>query len=53
MKKITRCLMMVLMALLYAVTYELFVFPNKFAPAGLNGIATIAVSYTHLRAHET
>lgn len=41
MKKITRCLMMVLMALLYAVTYELFVFPNKFAPAGLNGIATI------------
>ena len=28
-------------ALLCALNYELFVFPNKFAPAGLNGICTI------------
>ena len=28
-------------ALLCALNYELFVFPNKFAPAGLNGICTM------------
>jgi len=31
----------VVMALLMAVNYEIFVFPNAFAPAGINGIATM------------
>ena len=30
-----------LLALIAAVNYELFVFPNQFAPAGLNGICTM------------
>ena len=29
------------LALLCALNYQLFVFPNRFAPAGLNGICTI------------
>lgn len=43
----------VLIALMVAVNYQLFVFPNRFAPAGLNGIFTmvqhvfgIKLSYT-------
>ena len=37
-------------ALLTAVTYEMFVFPNHFAPAGINGICTMVqyVSGFHL-----
>jgi len=31
----------VLMALMMALNYQLFVFPNRFAPAGLNGIFTM------------
>lgn len=31
----------VITAFLVAVSYQLFVFPNRFAPAGLNGICTI------------
>ena len=31
----------VLIAMVAAVNYEIFVFPNKFAPAGLNGICTM------------
>ena len=31
----------VLIAVIAAVNYEIFVFPNKFAPAGLNGICTM------------
>lgn len=31
----------VLIALMMALNYQLFVFPNKFAPAGLNGIFTM------------
>ena len=34
-------LMIVGVALLCALNYQLFVFPNKFAPAGLNGICTM------------
>ncbi len=34
-------LMIVGIALLCALNYQLFVFPNKFAPAGLNGICTM------------
>ena len=35
-------------ALLGAVSYELFVFPNQFAPAGLNGICTMIQHMTGL-----
>ena len=41
-KKILTYLMIVVMALLCAVSYQLFVFPNHFAPAGLNGLCTMA-----------
>lgn len=34
-------LMIVGIALLCALNYQLFVFPNKFAPAGINGICTM------------
>ena len=40
-KKILTYLMIIGVALLCAVNYQLFVFPNRFAPAGLNGICTI------------
>lgn len=39
-KIITYCLI-IFGALLCAVNYQLFVFPNSFAPAGLNGICTM------------
>lgn len=41
-KKILTYLMIVVMALLCAVSYQLFVLPNHFAPAGLNGLCTMA-----------
>ena len=41
MKKVMSYISIVLVAFLTAVTYELFVFPNRFAPAGLNGICTM------------
>ena len=40
-KKVWTYLVIGLVALLSAVNYELFVFPNQFAPAGLNGICTM------------
>lgn len=40
-KKIWTYLVIAFVALLGAVNYELFVFPNQFAPAGLNGICTM------------
>ena len=40
-KKILTYLMIILMAFLCAMNYQLFVFPNSFAPAGLNGICTM------------
>lgn len=40
-KKICTYLVIAFVALLGAVNYELFVFPNQFAPAGLNGICTM------------
>jgi uncharacterized membrane-anchored protein YitT (DUF2179 family) len=40
-KKIWTYLVIALVALVAAVNYELFVFPNQFAPAGLNGICTM------------
>lgn len=48
MKKTVRGLVMFGVALLAAVNYELFVFPNQFAPAGLNGIATIVQYLFHI-----
>ena len=40
-KKLIEYLIVVAMALLMSVNYEIFVFPNTFAPAGLNGVATM------------
>ena len=41
MKKVLTYLVIAGVAVLAAVNYELFVFPNSFAPAGLNGICTM------------
>lgn len=41
MKKVVTYLVIVLIALVCALNYELFIFPNRFAPAGLNGICTM------------
>lgn len=40
-KKALTYLVIMLIAVVGALNYELFVFPNKFAPAGLNGICTM------------
>lgn len=40
-KKTLTYLMIVGLALVCAVNYQMFIFPNKFAPAGLNGLCTI------------
>ena len=40
-KKVISYLMVVFIALMMALNYQLFVFPNSFAPAGLNGIFTM------------
>ena len=41
LKKIWTYLVIVVVALVAAVNYELFVFPNQFAPSGINGICTM------------
>lgn len=41
MKKVVSYWMVLLCALVMALNYQLFVFPNSFAPAGLNGIFTM------------
>ena len=41
MKKVVSYLIVVLVAMVMALNYQLFVFPNSFAPAGLNGIFTM------------
>ncbi len=41
MKKLWTYLFIAMMALIASVNYELFIFPNQFAPAGLNGICTL------------
>lgn len=41
LKKLLTYLVIVGCALLCALNYELFVFPNRFAPSGLNGICTM------------
>jgi len=40
-KKILTYMVIVLIAIICALNYELFIFPNRFAPAGLNGICTM------------
>lgn len=40
-KKVLSYLTIVLLSFLMAMSYQLFVFPNRFAPAGLNGICTM------------
>src|SRR5574344_987468 len=41
LKKSLTYLVICAVALLEALNYELFVFPNQFAPSGLNGICTM------------
>ena len=41
LKKAFTYLVIILIALFCALNYQLFVFPNRFAPAGLNGICTM------------
>lgn len=41
MKKILTYGVIVLVAILAALNYQLFVFPNQFAPAGINGLCTM------------
>ena len=40
-KKVLTYLVIVGIAVICALSYEVFIFPNKFAPAGLNGICTM------------
>ncbi len=40
-KRAKELLLIILMSLLNALNYEIFVFPNQFAPAGINGLATM------------
>ena len=40
-KKVFTYLFIAGVAMIYALSYHLFVFPNKFAPAGLSGICTM------------
>lgn len=40
-KRIIGYLVFILLAALSALSYQLFIFPNSFAPAGFNGIATM------------
>ena len=40
-KRIVSYLIFILLASLSALSYKLFIFPNSFAPAGFNGIATM------------
>ena len=41
MKKVLTYLVIIVIALICALNYEIFVFPNQFAPSGLNGICTM------------
>ena len=45
-KKVWTYLVIAAVALVASVNYELFVFPNQFAPAGLNGICTMVQHVT-------
>lgn len=47
-KKVWTYWVIVMVAVLAAVNYELFIFPNRFAPAGLNGICTMIQYLTNI-----
>lgn len=47
-KKVLTYFVIVGIALVAAVTYKLFVFPNQFAPSGLNGICTMIQYVTNI-----
>lgn len=47
-KKPLTYLMIGAIAIICALNYQLFVFPNRFAPAGLNGICTMIQYLTHI-----
>ena len=47
-KKVWTYLVIIFVALVASVNYELFVFPNQFAPAGLNGICTMIQYVTNI-----
>lgn len=47
-KKLLSYLVIVGLALACALNYQLFVFPNRFAPAGLNGICTMIQYLFHI-----
>ena len=49
LRKVLTYLTVAAAALLGAVNYELFVFPNQFAPSGLNGICTMVQHITGFR----
>ena len=40
-KFIFECLLMIILGFLYALVFLLFIIKNKFAPSGINGIATM------------
>ena len=48
LKKVWTYLVIALVAFVAAVNYELFVFPNQFAPSGINGICTMIQHLTGL-----
>lgn len=47
-KKVLTYLVIIAIAVVCALNYKLFVFPNKFAPAGLNGICTMIQYVFHI-----
>ena len=47
-KKIFNILLIVLFAFLSALNYAIFIFPNKFAPAGIDGICTMIQDISHI-----
>lgn len=47
-KKIASYGMILMCAALFALSYHLFVFPNRFAPAGINGICTMIQHVFHI-----
>ncbi len=49
MKKVLTYLVIMAVAMASALNYELFVFPNAFAPSGLNGICTMIQHVFHIR----
>ncbi len=47
LKKTYECLIMIICAIVCALNYKIFVFPNNFAPAGVDGICTIVQYQTN------